>query len=140
MLLKVCQGKYSSYNYHQFWRPFFSAPFTAFHVHRVGIFYWLACRETAVGTGWSAAGGSRSASTYRARLVARGDHGVDVWADGEMSRGGEGNGDGRQAAAFISWKLIPPFVHFAPSDKMGRLRLWCPVFSFFSPLSSILQL
>lgn len=48
-----------------------------------------------------------------------------------MSRGGEGNGDGRQAAAFISWKLIPPFVHLAPSDKMGRLWLWCPVFSFF---------
>lgn len=39
MLLKACQGKYSSYNYHQFWRPFFSAPFTAFHAHRVGIFF-----------------------------------------------------------------------------------------------------
>lgn len=64
-------------------------------------------------------------------LVARGDHGEDVWADGEMRRGGEGNGDGRRAAAFLTWKLIPPFVHLSPSDKMGRLWLWCPVFFFF---------
>ncbi len=67
-------------------------------------------------------------------LVARGDHGVDVWADGETRRGGEGNGDGRRAAAFIPWKLIPPFVHLSQSDKMGRLWLWCPVFFFFSTL------
>lgn len=75
-------------------------------------------------------------------LVARGDHGVDVWVDGEMSRGGEGAGDGRRAAAFISWKLIPPFVHLALSDKTGK---WAgcgsAALSFlFSPLSSILHL
>ncbi len=67
---------------------------------------------------------------YSMSLVARGDHGVDVWADGETRRGGEGNGDGRRAAAFIPWKLIPPFVHLSQSDKMGRLWLWCPVFFF----------
>lgn len=45
---------------------------------------------------------------------------MHVWVDGEMSRGGEGTGDGRRAAAFISWKLIPPFVPLAPSDKTGN--------------------
>lgn len=72
-------------------------------------------------------------------LVARGDHGEDVWADGEMRRGGEGNGDGRRAAAFLTWKLIPPFVHLSPSDKMGRLWLWCPVFFFFLFVSTLLH-
>lgn len=56
---------------------------------------------------------------------------VDAWADGETRKGGEGNGDARRAAAFIPWKLIPPFVHLSPSDKMGRLWL-CSFFFFFS--------
>lgn len=43
---------------------------------------------------------------------------MDVWADGEMSREGEGSGDGRRAAAFIPWKLILLFVSL-PSDKNG---------------------
>lgn len=64
--------------------------------------------------------------------VARGDHGVDAWVDGEMSRGREGKGDGRWAAAFISWKLIPPFVHLAPSDKTGLATAL--VLCLFSPL------
>lgn len=61
--------------------PVFQCTFRSLPCAQDGYFYWLACWETAVGTGWSAAGGSRSASTYRACLVARGDHGVDVWAD-----------------------------------------------------------
>lgn len=111
--------------------PVFDAPFIAMCTER--LFCWRACWETAVGTGWSTAGDSRSAPTYRACLWLRGE--TTVWMCGRMERwGGEGNVDGRRAAAFISWKLIPPFVHLSPSDKMGRLWLWCPVFSFFSTL------
>lgn len=59
----------------------------------------------------------------RTSPVARGDHGVDAWADGEMGRGGEGNRGWKTSAAFISGKLIPAFVHLAPSDRTGRLWL-----------------
>lgn len=69
-------------------------------------------------------------ATYRTRLLLRGE--TTAWMCGQMERkGGEGNGDGRRAAAFIPWKLIPPFVHLAPSDKIGRLQPWCPIINFF---------
>lgn len=84
------------------------------HVHRKAFLCWL-CSPGAVGTGWSAAGDSTSAPpTYRACLWLRGETTVCGCVGGwREERGGEGDGDGRQAAAFISWKLIPPFVHLS---------------------------
>ena len=41
------------------------------------------CRESVVGTGWSAASDSKAA-TYKTCLFGVGDHGVDVWVDEQM--------------------------------------------------------
>lgn len=88
----------------------------AFHRH-VYLKAFCAGWETAVGTGWSAAGDSRSATTYRACEGRPQRRCVGGWREEE----GRGNRDRRRAAAFIPWKLIPPFVHLSPLDKMGWL-------------------
>lgn len=63
-----------------FWRLFSRR---AFH-HHVQRRAFCACWETALGTGWSAAGDSRSAATYRACLWLRGE--TTVWMCGRMDR------------------------------------------------------
>ena len=119
--------------WHQFWRLFSTR--LSFPCALEGFLCRFACWETAVGTGWSAAGDSRSATMYRGCLWLRGE--TTVWMCGRMERRGEGegNGDGRRAAAFISWKLIPPFVHLSPHQiKWAGCGSDALSFSFFSTL------
>lgn len=134
--LRVPLGKYTFVTTQQpppaachqhFWRPILPRLYTAMCTAKaVGV-----CWETAGGTeGGGIEGGAQLAASPQRQHIEHvsGCEGrprrgcVGGRRDGEGRGGGDGgmrgrvqgNGDGRRAAAFIPWKLIPPFVHLFP--------------------------